>query len=142
MRAHRAGAGALIVAALAGCGSSGPSDADVVRDWSDAVRERDYAEAADLFALPSVIENGITVRATRRAQVDVFNRSLSCGAILKDTEPANDGRLIATFRLVDGAGGPGSRCSGEAHVRVHVVKGHITEWIRQDRDPPPDSRET
>lgn len=145
MRIHRAGAGALIALVVAGCGGGGDgsgrdADADVVQAWTDAVRERHYGEAADLFALPSRIDNGFTIRATRRADVDLFNRSLSCGAELRKTEPASGGRLLATFRLVDGPGG--GRCSGEAQVRFRIEAGHITEWIRLDTGPPPDAVQT
>ncbi len=146
MRAHRAGVGALVLLALAGCGSSGASktpkvsgDAAVVDAWSKAVRDHDYKKAADLFALPSTIENGVRVRARHRADVDIFNRSLSCGAILTGTTPTGAGRLLATFRLVRG---PGGACKGKAQVRFRIQKGHITEWIRLDSGPPPDSVET
>lgn len=143
MRAHRAGVGgALAAVVLAGCGSSDPSppptsasaSEGVVRAWTDAVRERRYARAAELFALPSRIQNGVTVRATRRSHIDIFNRSLSCGAVLKSTAPQDDGRLLATFRLVKGPGG--TNCSGLAQVRFRIRGGRITEWSRVDTAPP------
>lgn len=153
MRVHRASAAALIC--LAGCGGGGGdggglnaaksgarTDADVIRAWSDAVRRRDYARAADLFAVPSTIVNGGRVRAERRSVIDRFNRSLSCGAVLTRTAPAGEGRLLATFKLVRGAGGGGSSCSGKAQVRFRIQKGRITEWIRTSTGPPPDAQET
>lgn len=147
MRAHRAGLGALAALAVAGCGggsSAAPkpepnSDAAVVQRWSDAVRERDYKTAASLFALPSTIQNGVRIRARKRADVDIFNRSLSCGSVVTGTAPAGAGRLLATFRLVKGPGGP---CKGKAQVRFRIEDGHITEWVRIDSGPPPDSVET
>ena len=141
LRAQRAGAGALLVLVLALAGCGGPStDEAVVRAWSDAVREGQYQRAADLFALPSTIENGVTVRATRRSDVDVFNRSLSCGAVLQKTVPVDGDRVLATFRLVDGPGS--SPCAGEAQVRFRIQEGRITEWVRQDTGPPPDAQES
>lgn len=150
MRAHRASLGALIALAVAGCGGSTdaekpeatpqPSaDAKVVKRWTDAVRTRDYKTAADVFALPSTIENGVKVRATKRAEVDIFNRSLSCGSFLTGTTPAGGGRILATFRLVRGPGGP---CKGKAQVRLRIEDGRITEWIRIDSGPPPDAQQT
>lgn len=144
----RTGLTALVALTVAGCGgsSSAPGakpnatgDAAVVKRWSDAVRTRDYRTAAALFALPSTIENGVTVRATKRADVDIFNRSLSCGSVLTGTAPAGGNRLLATFKLVRGPGGP---CKGKAQVRLRIEDGRITEWIRIDSGPPPDSVET
>ena len=142
MRRHHASAAALLIAALAGCGASRPATstkAGVIRAWTDAVRERHYARAAALFALASTITNGVTVRARKRADVDVFNRSLACGAVLKGTRPAGDGRVRATFRLVAGPGGP---CSGDAHVTFRIQRGHITEWVREDTAPPAGTQQT
>lgn len=134
--------GAFLAAlVLAGCGAHERTDVEVVKAWSDAVRKGDYKQADALFALPSVIENGARVRATQRAEVTVFNRSLPCGAVLERTEKASGGRLLATFRLVPGPGGP---CEGTAQVTFRVEKGHITEW-RRESDPgeaPPGSVET
>jgi hypothetical protein len=53
---------------------------------------------------------GLTA-ATLRAEIDVFDRSLPCGAVVTRTAPAGGGRIEATFRLVAGPGGP---CHGAA----------------------------
>jgi hypothetical protein len=110
-----------------------------VRAWTDAIRAGHYAQANALFALPSTIENGTRIHATLRAEIDVFNRSLPCGAILTHETATGGGRVEATFRLVAGPGGP---CRGAAKVRFRILRGRITEWIRESTGPPPGSTET
>ncbi len=137
----------LALALLAGCGGSdraqpsARSDADVIRAWTDAVREGDYAAANALFALPVTISNvGPKVTITKRSGVNAFNRSLPCGAVLLDTQEASGGYVRATFRLVDGADSTG--CEGEADVSFRIEDAHITEWLREGTAPPPDTTET
>jgi hypothetical protein len=134
--------GALIVLAVAGCGAAKPrprTDADVIRAWAMAVRHHDYKQAEALFAVPSIIDNGKRIRVSRRAEVDVFDRTLPCGAVVTGTAPSGPDRVLATFKLVAGPGGP---CKGKAQVRFRIEKGHITEWVRTASGPPPDSVET
>jgi hypothetical protein len=133
MRRRRARALALTAAVLAGCGSSAPSDHEVVRAWTDAIRAGDYKRADALFALPVRIQNGVEVKATLPEEVDVFNRTLPCGAVLLRTEPTAFGRTLATFKLIEG---PGGACTGTAKVTFRIVKGHIVEWLRETDGPP------
>ena len=140
----------LAAAALAGCGGdSSPNPAEdqsaVIRAWADAVRTGDYKEANELFALPAAISNGQpTLKLTTRAQIDVFNRSLPCGAILLDTQKSAGGRLLATFRLTDGANGRscGNGKGNKARVTFRIRDGHIEEWLRERTGPPPGSIES
>jgi hypothetical protein len=145
VRRHGLALGALILV-LAGCGGAKTTtpvepaaDADVIRAWADAVRDHNYDDANALFALPATIANvGPKVRITERSGIDVFNRSLPCGAKLLDTQVASGGYVRATFELVDGTG----PCEGEADVSFRIVDGHITEWLREGTAPPADTTET
>ncbi len=146
---------------LAGCGGGskapvaggakapaarGPAGAAVVREWADTVRTGRFSRAAELFALPALISNGEPSprKLTTRADVDAFNRSFPCGAVLLRTQASGGGRLLATFRLVDGAQGRdcGPGTGGQASVSFLVRNGHITEWVREGFGPPPGSTET
>jgi hypothetical protein len=129
---------------LFGCGSSsskettsvaGNADADnvkVIQQWADELRAGDVAAASDRFALPSIVQNGSSpLRLTNRAQVEVFNQSLPCGARL--TAASSSGKYtIATFVLTERPG-PG-RCGGgvgdAAKTAFVIHDGHIAEWRR------------
>jgi hypothetical protein len=134
-----------VALALAGCGGEGRSDADVVRAWTDAVREGDFKAAADLFAVPATIANGgPRSRITDRRAIDFFNRSLPCAAVLLDTQESGGGYLLATFRLVAAPGGRDCRpgAGNKAQVSFRIVDGHIAEWLREATGPPPGTTET
>jgi len=110
-----------------------PADVRVVRSWADTLRRGDVRGAARLFALPSNVSNGWTpVRLRNRSQIRIFNRSLPCGALLIDTEPAPHGFLYATFRLTErpGAGSCGSGTGNTARTAFRVRDGRITDWLR------------
>jgi hypothetical protein len=141
---------ALGLLLISGCGSSGSddgttiagnADADavqVIKDWADELRAGDVSAASDRFAIPSVIQNGTApLRLTNRAQVEVFNQSLPCGARL--TGASTSGKYtVATFVLTERPG-PG-QCGdgvGEAAKTAFVIQdGHIAEWRRVvDQEP-------
>lgn len=137
--------------ALAGCGSAAepappaPDGSAVIRAWADSVRSGKFTAAAELFTLPVLVSNGEPGhKLTTRAAVDAFNRSFPCGAVLLDTQKAGGGRLLATFRLTDGAQGRscGAGKDDRARVSFRVRDGHITEWLREGTGPPPGSTET
>jgi hypothetical protein len=135
-------AGGVLAGVLAGCGSSdkessvpGGADADaveVIKGWADELRSGDVSAASDRFAIPSIVQNGTApLRLTNRAQVEIFNQSLPCGARL--TAASSSGKYtIATFVLTERPG-PGE-CGngvGEAAKTAFVIHdGHITEWRR------------
>ena len=123
----------LTAIALAGCGG-GTDDRDVVKAWADAVRDGRFDDADALFALPATVANGgRALRFTHRYEVDFFNRTLPCGAVLRGTRKARGGRLVATFELTERKG-PGANCGTgtghEAQVRFLVREGRIVEWVR------------
>ena len=138
-----------IALAAAGCGGGGSGarteeprgGARVIRAWADDVRAGRYEQARKRFALPAVVANGHPpVRLSSPAQIDQFNRSLPCGAVLTGTQAVEGGRLVASFRLTDLAGRRGSCGSGAgnpAQVTFRVRDGRIVEWLRVGEGPPP-----
>jgi hypothetical protein len=132
-------AGAVI--ALGGCGSgdddtvpggADPDAVEVIKDWSDQLREGDVLEASKRFAIPSVVQNGTpALQLLDRREVEAFNRSLPCGAKL--TSASASGRfVIATFVLTErpGPGECGSGVGETARTAFVIHKGLITEWRR------------
>jgi hypothetical protein len=122
------------LAAPAGCGgASAPSDEDVIRGWTAAIRTGSFDRADDYFALPALVANGgRPLRLRTRAEIDLFNRTLPCGAVVLATQRAS-GHIVATFRLTERSG-PGAFCgAGTGHtaqVAFLVRAGHIVEWLR------------
>jgi hypothetical protein len=110
----------------------------VIDEWVRTLREGDVVGAAELFALPSVVQNGTPpIRLDTRAEAIDFNRSLPCGAELLGASRL--GPLIAaTFRLTErlGAGECGSGVGGLARTAFLIRDGEIVEWRRLP-DPPP-----
>ena len=139
----RVGAALGVLIVLAGCGGavvpeSRPGAAAVARAWTDAVRERDYAAANALFAVPAVVANGTPrMRLDTQAEVNDFNRSLPCGAFVTGAEELERGYVRVRFRLA-----PGPGCGDDdAEVTFRVVDGRITEWLREAVGPPPGTTE-
>lgn len=136
---------ALLVLALAGCGGSDPpaakSPVDVVKAWADAVREGDYEAANALFAVPAKIANGeAPVILDSREKINIFNRSLPCGAIFQKAQAIADDYLRVTFRLTEGSG-CGSGAGKPAEVSFKIVDGLIVEWLREAPGAPPGTTE-
>jgi hypothetical protein len=96
----------------------------MIRDWLMAVTRGDYALAATFFAPGAIIDQGRPFRLETRAAARLFNAGLPCHAdlIALDDEGA---RVLATFRLKPGPGGP---CEGRVQVRYTIVDGRFTEW--------------
>src|SRR3954447_16408452 len=137
---------ALILLVLSGCGGDGGSsdhtssiagnaDADavqVIKDWADELRAGDVSAATDRFSIPTVVQNGTApLTLTNRREIEGFNQSLPCGAIL--TSATSSGRYtIATFKLTERPG-PGE-CdggTGDAAKTAFVIHNdRITEWRR------------
>ena len=83
------------------------------------------------FAIPSVAQNGPTVRIHDLADAKLFNSSLPCGASL--VEATTEGEFtIATFRLTErpGAGVCDAAAEAEAQTAFMIEDGKITEWRR------------
>ena len=113
-----------------------PGDADpeavaVIDDWSTKLRNGDVDAAAALFAIPSVAQNGPTVRIEDVADARLFNASLPCGAELVRAEPDGD-LVLATFRLTErpGPGSCGSGVGAPAQTAFLIEDGEIVEWRR------------
>jgi hypothetical protein len=131
---RRAAAALLALAALAaGCGGGGDepkdgvhSDAGVmIRDWLGAVEHRDFGRAASFFARNALIDQGQPIRLPDVAAARFFNESLPCYADLIALHDEGGPKVLATFRLRAGPGGP---CGGEVKVRYTIVDGKFTEW--------------
>jgi hypothetical protein len=130
----------VVVLTLASCGDDNeaeiPGGADpeattVIDDWSTRLRNGDVDAAAELFAIPSVAQNGPTLRIDSVADARLFNASLPCGAELIRAEP--DGELVlATFRLTErpGPGSCGSGAGETAQTDFLIEDGKIVEWRR------------
>jgi hypothetical protein len=106
---------------------------DVIRAWADTLRRGDVEGAAEYFAVPATVANGTPpVRLSSRADVELFNRTLPCGAQVIGTEGAPHGFVIATFRLTErpGKGRCGDGTGATARTAMLVRDGHITEWLR------------
>jgi len=120
-----------------------PADVRVVRAWADTLRRGEVRAAARYFALPSLVSNGTPpIKLETRAEAEFFNRTLPCGARLIDTEPAQRGFFIATFRLTErpGAGECGSGTGETARTAFRVRGDRITDWLRvQDIESAPET---
>lgn len=89
------------------------------------------ALAAQLFAIPSVAENGPTLlQIQNQADARFFNSSLPCGAQLVRAESEGD-FTIATFRLTERPGGNCGTGTGATAQTSFVIEGSkIAEWRR------------
>jgi hypothetical protein len=113
-------------------GGADPASVEVIEEWSSTLRQGDVDAAAELFALPSEVQNGpIPMEIEVRADAVRFNESLPCGAVL---ERAVDhaGVVIATFRLTErpGAGRCGTGTGERARTAFRIADGEILEWLR------------
>lgn len=104
----------------------------VIERWSETLRGGDERGAAELFATPSLVDNGtgpLPIEDVEDALA--FNRSLPCGAVLLDTEAKGE-LTIATFRLTErpGAGSCGAGTGSRARTAFEVADGQITVWQR------------
>ena len=110
----------------------------VIRGWADALRRGDLERAVDYWSTPAIAANGsqpfklLTRRAVRH-----FNDGLVCGARLESVE-RDQAYVLATFRLTERKGAPGSCGSGvgnRARTLFLLRGGKIVQWIRAS-DPP------
>jgi hypothetical protein len=112
-------------------GGADPADVEVIDRWAKALTAGDIDAAAELFAIPSVAQNGPAFEISDLGDAKLFNASLPCGAILVGARP--EGELtVATFELTErpGAGECGEGTGGEASTAFAIVDGEITEWRR------------
>jgi limonene-1,2-epoxide hydrolase len=133
----------LAATAIAACGggsSSGeteipggadPAEVEVIDEWAHTLSRGDVDEAAEFFAIPSLAQNGPTLRIDSVEKARLFNSSLPCGASL--VEATTDGEFtIATFRLTErpGAGVCNAEAEAEAQTAFRIEDGKIVEWRR------------
>ena len=94
-------------------------------------QQGDVDGAAEFFAIPSLAQNGPTLRIESLDDARLFNSSLPCGASL--VEATTDGEFtIATFRLTErpGPGVCNAAAEAEAQTAFKIEDGKITEWRR------------
>jgi len=113
-------------------GNANSADVAVIEEWSRTLSEGDVEGAAELFALPSVAENGpAAIEIEDLDDARLFNASLPCGAHLVSARSEGD-FTIATFQLSERPGpgvcGPGS--GGEARTAFVIEDEEIVEWRR------------
>jgi hypothetical protein len=115
-------------------------DLEVITAWIGRLSEGDVEGAAELFALPSVAENGsLVTRIETREQALAFNDSLPCGAEVTAAETTGD-FTTATFRLTERPGGGcGPGVGGTAATSFVIEDGKIAEWRRVGTDSDPGS---
>lgn len=140
---------AVALALLAGCDSSSDEPAPqpqpregvrspegvMIRDWLMAVAHGDFGQAATFFAPGAIIDQGHPFRLPNAAAARIFNAGLPCHAELIGLEDEG-ARVLATFRLTPGPGGP---CRGRVQVRYTIVDGKFEEWrqLGTGNEPPP-----
>jgi hypothetical protein len=122
-----------------------PAAVQVIRAWSDALRHGNVEGAAHLFALPSVMINGVAangsvsvIKIHTIAQAAAANATLPCGAKFLSADMR--GRYVnALFELTGRPGPGGSDCgtgAGEtARTNFVIASGRIVQWIRAPDDP-------
>ena len=115
----------------AATGPAPPGAARVVRRWSAAIRRADFRAAADLFTVPSLVQNGGPVeRLDTPPKVLVWNASLPCGAVVTKVRGAR-GYAIVDFRLTDRRGSScGTGRGARARSALLIRRGRIREWYR------------
>jgi hypothetical protein len=139
--ALRIALGILLVAFLAGCGSSDPSAESVLRAWSQELNSGDNAAAAKLFAHGAqVVQAGVVVRLNTYEQALAWNAALPCSGRIVSVK--SDGNTAsATFVLGDRqtskCDGPGERATALVRVRGgKIVLWHQTAGSTAPAGPP------
>ena len=112
-------------------GGADSAEVEVIDRWAKALNEGDVDAAAELFAIPSLAENGLVYEIADLDDARRFNSSLPCGAILIEARPERE-LVVATFELTErpGPGECGAGTGGEASTAFRIVDGEIAEWLR------------
>ncbi len=112
-----------------------PGDVEVIDEWSKALTEGDIGAAAGYFAIPSIAENGPTLKIRNEEDAVTFNEALPCGATLVSAETTGE-ITTAEFLLSERPGGGcGPGAGGTASTSFVIADGKITEWRRVGTDP-------
>lgn len=107
----------------------------VISEWSETLSEGDVEGAAELFAIPSIAENGGLLKIRSREDAILFNEALPCGASVLSAETTGEITTVE-FRLSErpgGACGPGA--GGTASTSFVIEDGKIAEWRRVGTNP-------
>jgi hypothetical protein len=142
---RRAALGVVLLLALTACGGttrsggdptrsgtgSGPSPADVVRDWSAALDAYDNDRAASLFAPNiAIVQGDQLVRLRTHGQAVAWNKGLPCAGKIVSLRQ-NGSSVEATFRI---RSGPHRHCQdpagAEATAIIVVEHGKIILWAQ------------
>ena len=119
----------------------------VIRGWADALRAGRVREAADFFAVPTVVLDGTNPKRSLddKAALLEFNRGLPCGAQLVEAVRGNGKYVIATFRLTERTGPgaqPGCSVGALAATAILIEDMHIVQWLREPDPAQPSDTET
>ena len=109
-----------------------PADIAVIKGWTDALRRGHIKEASSYWGLPALVSNGTPLyRLRKRSEVDLWNRSLPCGATFKAAVDTG-AYVVATLVLTErpGAGKCGSGVGNEAYTAFRIRRHKIIEWRR------------
>jgi hypothetical protein len=108
------------------------ADIAVIKGWTDALRKGHIKEASSYWGLPALVSNGTPLyRLKKRSEVDLWNRSLPCGAKFKAAVDTG-AYVVATLVLTErpGAGKCGSGVGNEAYTAFRIRRHKIIEWRR------------
>ena len=114
------------------------ADVAVIKGWTDALRHGHVKEASRYWGLPAIVSNGSPVyRLTKRSQVELWNRSLPCGATFKEAVDTG-AYVVATLVLTErpGKGECGSGVGNEAYTAFLIRRHRIVQWRRVVRPAP------
>ena len=127
----------LLLALLAGCGSTPPSAESVVRAWSQELNSGNNQGAAKLFAPGAeIVQAGMTLRLETQADAIAWNTALPCsGRIvsIKTTGETTRATFVLGDRQQSKCDGPGQRATAIFRVR----KGKIVLWHQTSTAPGP-----
>jgi hypothetical protein len=140
---RRLAAACAVLALMAGCDDSEQArpraerglrspEGVMIRDWLMSVQHGDFGRAATFFARGAIIDQGRPYRLRNFAAARLFNATLPCHADLIRLQDEGV-RVLATFRLTPGPGGP---CRGRVQVRYTIVNGKFREWRQLGTDDP------
>jgi hypothetical protein len=108
------------------------TEVEVIRGWADALRAGRDSAAAQFFALPVLVADGLSPLHSLKKRADVvdFNKTLPCGARLVHTKRGESSFVIAQFKLTErrGHGQCGSRVGNDAYTAFLIERHRIVQW--------------
>ncbi len=124
----RIGAIALVLLAVAGCGSRPRSPESVARAWSAALNRNDNRAAAKLFAPGAQIVQGGFLTLKTQADAVHWNAALPCGGRIASVQAQGPNQVLVIFELT---ARPRHQCDGPgdaAAALFTVAHGKIVLW--------------